>query len=357
MELTSAQLREPALGGVEAESFSSTNVSPNNSFVTELQTNAQALKEAIEGSRFVYELWPTFGGNSQFCCKGWCITGPKIDFWFHTFTWCVILLPTTFYFCVCAEPLWHHVSPLLPLISTAAFCSTITLLLLTSCTDPGIIPRPEFQLAVPGLISQVAESTGAPRLQVEPGTLTPVELLTQEDVDIGWRWCTTCKLMRPPRASHCRDCDNCVLRFDHHCPFVNNCIGQRNYAFFSGFLVSAVALGLCVFSGIAIWIWTTSQTEPQAGGIIKFTAEEMWIVLAITALPAAIALPALLGLLCFHFWLSCRGRTTKEVLTRQPIRARQGSEFCETVFHPRGPALLRGRAVVRYDSAAVSSVA
>ena len=26
------------------------------------------------------------------------------------------------------------------------------------------------------------------------------------------RFCETCNIIRPPRASHCRDCDNCVLR-------------------------------------------------------------------------------------------------------------------------------------------------
>lgn len=44
--------------------------------------------------------------------------------------------------------------------------------------------------------------------------------------DSGRRnWCPSCKLMRPPRAGHCRICCACVLRLDHHCvwcgPFIH----------------------------------------------------------------------------------------------------------------------------------------
>lgn len=42
------------------------------------------------------------------------------------------------------------------------------------------------------------------------------------------RWCETCQIVRPPRAAHCKHCDNCVLVLDSHCVFVGNCIGKRS---------------------------------------------------------------------------------------------------------------------------------
>ncbi|KAJ7704067.1 DHHC palmitoyltransferase-domain-containing protein [Mycena rosella] len=46
------------------------------------------------------------------------------------------------------------------------------------------------------------------------------------------RWCSRCVIVKPYRARHCRVCGTCVLKFDHHCPWIGQCVGVRNRKFF-----------------------------------------------------------------------------------------------------------------------------
>ena len=44
--------------------------------------------------------------------------------------------------------------------------------------------------------------------------------------------CPDCKVIRSPRSRHCAICNRCVERFDHHCPWINNCVGIKNHNYF-----------------------------------------------------------------------------------------------------------------------------
>ena len=53
-------------------------------------------------------------------------------------------------------------------------------------------------------------------------------------------YCPKCKVKFNKRSKHCVICDKCVYNFDHHCYWVNNCIGGNNYFTFIVFLFLAV---------------------------------------------------------------------------------------------------------------------
>ncbi|EDV28439.1 uncharacterized protein TRIADDRAFT_19198 [Trichoplax adhaerens] len=66
-----------------------------------------------------------------------------------------------------------------------------------------------------------------------------------------WSLCTKCETYRPPRAHHCRTCSRCIRKMDHHCPWINNCVGECNQKYFILFLLytamaSVYAIIFCI---------------------------------------------------------------------------------------------------------------
>ena len=44
--------------------------------------------------------------------------------------------------------------------------------------------------------------------------------------------CARCEVLTTPRSHHCNIDDRCIERWDHHCPWINNCVGVRNSGYF-----------------------------------------------------------------------------------------------------------------------------
>ncbi|XP_076577467.1 palmitoyltransferase ZDHHC23-B isoform X1 [Chaetodon auriga] len=62
-------------------------------------------------------------------------------------------------------------------------------------------------------------------------------------------WCPVCRVVRPPRAGHCRICGVCVLRLDHHCVWINSCVGRANHR---SFLLTLIFFLLTSLYGISL---------------------------------------------------------------------------------------------------------
>ena len=58
--------------------------------------------------------------------------------------------------------------------------------------------------------------------------------------------CPDCKLIRTPRSRHCAICNVCVERYDHHCTWINNCVGINNSAVYVFFLFYAWVLSILI---------------------------------------------------------------------------------------------------------------
>lgn len=132
--------------------------------------------------------------------------------------------------------------------------------------------------------AQIGQSTSSPSRPSSSPRVSTDQLLSIER-----SWCSRCDGWRPPRAHHCSVCNQCVLKMDHHCPWVANCVGFANYKFFLQFVGSAWITIIFVVIGMAeAGLAATSSSGTRESGRMLRGAQ-----LAASATTGAIAAPTL----------------------------------------------------------------
>ncbi|KAM5562204.1 protein S-acyltransferase 8 [Rosa sericea] len=264
----------------------------------------------------VYQVWK---GSNKFILGGRLIFGPDARSLLVTL---LLIIAPVIIFCVFVA--WHlrHEFPsynagyAILVVAIVFTIYVLVLLFLTSARDPGIIPRnshpPEEDFRYDSSVS--IDVAGRPGAGNVGGRQTPslqfprTKEVMVNGIPVRVKYCDTCMLYRPPRCSHCSICNNCVERFDHHCPWVGQCIGQCNYRYFFMFVSSATLLCTYVFSISALYIkilmddhqgtvWKAMKESPVSVILMAYCFISLWFVGGLTG---------------FHLYLIGTNQTTYE---------------------------------------------
>lgn len=99
-------------------------------------------------------------------------------------------------------------------------------------SDPGFVPKSASRSASKKVIDELME-------------------LRQFDEN---HFCVSCMVRKPLRSKHCKRCERCVAKSDHHCPWVNNCVANNNHRHF-------VLYVLTLELGIVSWVYLVLHCE------------------------------------------------------------------------------------------------
>ncbi|KAF9969484.1 Palmitoyltransferase zdhhc14 [Actinomortierella ambigua] len=250
-------------------------------------TAATETEETHENSLWVRR-YKVFPGQNVFLLHGRIMTSR--DFPAFIVAVLLILVPTGLFHGYVSPYLWYHLSPAAPLVQAYLFIVAFSTMLKTSWTDPGVIPRgldsdPPLD---PPLVLDDAMTSFYP-----PKALPRVKEIQVGMYTVRLKYCDTCRIYRPPRCSHCRQCNNCVAA-----------------------VYALLTAGLCLTHLLMLY----NEKKDEPGRSFARDAMGRAPVSSIVMLFAFIMGCAVGALAGYHYWLATVNRTTHEQLGASMMR-------------------------------------
>ncbi|OCT45372.1 Palmitoyltransferase pfa3 [Cladophialophora carrionii] len=243
---------------------------------------------------------------AQRCERGCCTVATyfPLAFVYSITTWAVWVVASIGFGSHRSKHVWWLIQAI-SLLGVTLYCLANWSYTVAAFTDPGSPLKPPAD----------ASSKGRGRYSVlpthEPAAADPslYQAVTVSSTGAP-RFCKKCHVSKPDRTHHCSTCKRCVLKMDHHCPWLSTCLGLHNYKAFVLFLIYTSLFCWVCFANAAWWMW--KELFEQSGYLDEIAPVNI-ILLSVIAGIIGLVLTAFTG---WHLYLCWKGQTTIEKLEK-----------------------------------------
>lgn len=243
-------------------------------------------------------------GNNQVLCGGRFVGGPDARSCIASVV--MISAPSVVWLAEVGTFFAQRYSILFIVAAVVLQLASLVLLFATAFSDPGIIPRqPPFNERYDATTKQFRVSP-PPRY---------FDIIIRGH-PYRMKYCVTCNVYRPPRCTHCAVCENCIERFDHHCPWIGNCVGKRNYWLFYCFVSSTGALNSYTLATAVAQLLILCRDYQDALGLdlgqafVRSLTNELFVAILVVYCIGTVWF--IVGLCIYHNYLISTNQTTYE---------------------------------------------